>query len=190
MPAEAARHAPPPRCSGCRPVTSPGEGAAPPAGGGAPPPRLVAPRAEPTAPSLHRGRHPVTTPGNKDVAPLPSHCAAPVPSPAAACHPAAAPQLRAAEFRRPLSDNPASLPMLARRRRGWGGRCAWRSGCPPRAFRPRSRFGRAPATRCLDDAAMTAVWHWRFVPARRGSEAVEGVVVVPIRFRLGDDEPA
>ena len=42
----------------------------------------------------------------------------------------------------------------------------------------------------LDDAATTAVWHWRFVPARRDGEAVEGVVVVPIRFRLSEDEAA
>jgi len=40
----------------------------------------------------------------------------------------------------------------------------------------------------LDDAALTAVWHWRFVPARRGGEPVEASVVVPVRFRLGTDE--
>ncbi|MBL8458292.1 MAG: energy transducer TonB [Zoogloea sp.] len=36
----------------------------------------------------------------------------------------------------------------------------------------------------LDEAALTAVWHWRFSPARRGGEAVEGAVVVPVRFNL------
>lgn len=36
----------------------------------------------------------------------------------------------------------------------------------------------------LDEAALTAVWHWRFAPARRGSDAVEGSVVVPVRFNL------
>jgi len=40
----------------------------------------------------------------------------------------------------------------------------------------------------LDEAALTAVWHWRFVPARRGGEPVEASVVVPVRFRLGTDE--
>lgn len=39
----------------------------------------------------------------------------------------------------------------------------------------------------LDEAALTAVWHWRFSPARRGGEAVEGAVVVPIRFNLEGD---
>lgn len=40
----------------------------------------------------------------------------------------------------------------------------------------------------LDEAAVTAVWHWRFVPARRGGEAVEASVVVPVRFRLSADD--
>lgn len=36
----------------------------------------------------------------------------------------------------------------------------------------------------LDEAALEAVRQWRFVPAKRGAEAVEGWVVVPIFFRL------
>jgi protein TonB len=36
----------------------------------------------------------------------------------------------------------------------------------------------------LDDAARAAVARWRFVPARRGDEAVESSVVVPLVFRL------
>ena len=36
----------------------------------------------------------------------------------------------------------------------------------------------------LDEAARQAVAHWRFVPARRGDEAIEASVVVPIVFRL------
>lgn len=39
----------------------------------------------------------------------------------------------------------------------------------------------------LDEAALTAVWHWRFSPARRGGESVEGAVVVPVRFNLEGD---
>lgn len=36
----------------------------------------------------------------------------------------------------------------------------------------------------LDEAALEAVRQWRFVPAKRGAEPVEGWVVVPIFFRL------
>lgn len=36
----------------------------------------------------------------------------------------------------------------------------------------------------LDRAALSAVRHWRFSPARRGSEAIAGVVLVPIHFQI------
>jgi protein TonB len=36
----------------------------------------------------------------------------------------------------------------------------------------------------LDRAAIDAVRHWRFVPARRGNEPVEAGVLVPVDFRL------
>ncbi|MCG9093926.1 energy transducer TonB [Laribacter hongkongensis] len=36
----------------------------------------------------------------------------------------------------------------------------------------------------LDRAALSAVKRWHFVPARRGSEAVAGRVIVPIHFNL------
>jgi protein TonB len=36
----------------------------------------------------------------------------------------------------------------------------------------------------LDEAAKQAVARWRFVPARRGDEAIEASVIVPIVFRL------
>lgn len=36
----------------------------------------------------------------------------------------------------------------------------------------------------LDEAAAKAVRHWRFVPARRGQENVEGWILVPMVFRL------
>lgn len=38
----------------------------------------------------------------------------------------------------------------------------------------------------LDEAARRAVGNWRFVPARRGDEPVEGSVRVPVVFRLDD----
>jgi protein TonB len=36
----------------------------------------------------------------------------------------------------------------------------------------------------LDEAARAVVAHWRFVPARRGDEAIEATVIVPVVFRL------
>lgn len=37
----------------------------------------------------------------------------------------------------------------------------------------------------LDRAALEAVQDWRFVPARRGDQAVEAWVQIPVVFRLG-----
>ncbi|MBV8628273.1 MAG: energy transducer TonB [Paraburkholderia sp.] len=37
----------------------------------------------------------------------------------------------------------------------------------------------------LDDAASEAIANWSFVPARRGEQAVDGWVQVPIEFKLG-----
>ena len=37
---------------------------------------------------------------------------------------------------------------------------------------------------CLDNAAQDAVWRWKFVPARRGDEAISAWVLVPITFNL------
>lgn len=36
----------------------------------------------------------------------------------------------------------------------------------------------------LDEVARQAVERWRFVPARHGDEAIEGMVIVPVEFRL------
>jgi len=38
----------------------------------------------------------------------------------------------------------------------------------------------------LDAAAVQTVRQWRFVPARRGAQAIDASVLVPIRFRLQD----
>lgn len=36
----------------------------------------------------------------------------------------------------------------------------------------------------LDDAAFAAVQNWRFVPAKRGDQSIEGWVIVPVSFKL------
>ena len=38
----------------------------------------------------------------------------------------------------------------------------------------------------LDEAARQAVAQWRFVPAKRGDEAVEATIIIPLVFRLED----
>lgn len=36
----------------------------------------------------------------------------------------------------------------------------------------------------LDEAALEAVRHWRFVPAKRGAQPIAASVIVPIVFEL------
>ena len=51
--------------------------------------------------------------------------------------------------------------------------------------RPKSvRLEKTSGVRILDDAALEAVHHWSFVPARRGDNPVAAEVDVPVRFRL------
>lgn len=38
----------------------------------------------------------------------------------------------------------------------------------------------------LDQAAEQAIWRWKFTPAKRGNEAIDAWVVVPISFNLRD----
>jgi protein TonB len=38
----------------------------------------------------------------------------------------------------------------------------------------------------LDEAARQGVAQWRFVPAKRGDEAVEATIIIPLLFRLED----
>ena len=182
-------HAPPPALQRVSPE-SPRQVKAPPRSPAVapPPPRLVAPRAEPTAPSLAAGA-PVTTAHKVDAAPAAVALPAPVTAPAAS-HPAAAPSYAPPSFGARYLDNPKpAYPMLARRR-GLEGTVRLEVRVSAEGIPTAVKVRESAGHEALDDAAMTAVWHWRFVPARRGSEAVEGVVVVPIRFRLGDDEPA
>lgn len=155
-----------------------------------PPPRLVVPRAEPVGPSLAAGAGaPATTAHKADAAPAAVALPAPVPAPAAS-HPAAAPGYAPPSFGARYLDNPKpAYPMLARRR-GLEGTVRLEVRVSAEGIPTAVKVRESAGHEALDDAAMTAVWHWRFVPARRGSEAVDGVVVVPIRFRLGDDESA
>ena len=110
----------------------------------------------------------------------PAPVAAPSPGPASAPAPYAPPSFGARYL-----DNPKpAYPMVARRR-GLEGTVRLEVRVSAEGIPTSVKVRDSAGHEALDEAATTAVWHWRFVPARRGGEAVEGVVVVPIRFRLG-----
>lgn len=94
--------------------------------------------------------------------------------------------LTAPLYRAAYLDNPRPAYPLAARRRGLEGTVhidvlVSRDGVA-REIRVKTTSG----TNDLDESALAAVRRWRFVPARRGAEAVEGWITVPIRFQLED----
>jgi protein TonB len=83
-----------------------------------------------------------------------------------------------------LRNPPPTYPDVAQQR-GWQGTVRLRvhvlaSGRP-------DHVGLASSSghESLDDAALEAVSSWRFAPARRGDQAIDGWVQVPIEFKLG-----
>jgi len=86
----------------------------------------------------------------------------------------------AAYLRNPAPDYPAFA-----QDQGWEGRVVLRvhvlANGSPDSVEVRTSSGR----RMLDNAAVAAVKRWTFVPAKRGDEAVDGWVNVPIDFKLG-----
>jgi periplasmic protein TonB len=80
--------------------------------------------------------------------------------------------------------NPAPQYPLAARRTGQQGTATVRVLVTPEGLPARVDLEKSSGSTHLDDAAVEAVKGWRFSPARRGNEAVEGWVLVPIVFRL------
>ncbi|QTO21952.1 energy transducer TonB [Burkholderia seminalis] len=163
------------------------------------PPPIVSPKPlkqapTPPKPQIPRAAvpHPAAAPAPsavpqvaREAAPAPAPAAPAVATPAPAPSPAApvretAPIGDAAYLRNPAPDYPAFA-----QDQGWEGRVVLRvhvlaSGTPD-SVEVRTSSGR----RVLDNAAVAAVKRWTFVPAKRGDEAVDGWVNVPIDFKLG-----
>jgi protein TonB len=116
-------------------------------------------------------------------APVTKEIPAPAPLPVAATVPLAA-AVSEPRFDAAYLDNPAPVyPALARRMREEGRmvlRVFVESNGRPSQIQIRTPSG----SQRLDQAAQDAVWRWKFIPARRGTEAVGAWVLVPIVFNL------
>ncbi len=158
-----------------------------------PPPRPAAPRSAPPPPIA--APSPIPAPPAATEVPVavqaasaaPAATAAPPPGPAAAdsrpAAPAAAPATPPAFGAAYLRNPPPRYPPEARRS-GAEGTVVLRVWVGGDGNPTRVEVDRTSGHRALDDAALSAVKNWRFVPAQRGGEAVEGVVTVPLVFRL------
>lgn len=105
----------------------------------------------------------------------------PVAAPAAPATPAVVTQARYdANY---LQNPPPAYPPLSRRM-GEEGKVLLRVYVEPDGRPSQVEVKNSSNSSRLDQAALDAVWRWRFVPAKRGEEAVGAWVLVPIVFNL------
>lgn len=139
--------------------------------------RAAAPPAPDSAPGL-------PSPDPKS-APMPD--AQLIPKPAAGASASTRPSMSAPRFDAAYLNNPAPAYPSLSRRLGEEGRAVLRVFVAPDG-RPREvHLQTSSGYARLDHAAQQAVAQWRFVPARRGQEAVGAWVLVPVSFNLADD---
>jgi len=122
---------------------------------------------------------------------VPEQKPAPPPEPPRAQAPVAAPAppAPATPLTPPRSDaaylnNPRPAYPLAARRRGDQGTVLLRVLVTSDGLAASVTLEKTSGHSSLDDAALTAVKTWRFVPARQGGQAVEAPYVVPIVFKV------
>jgi protein TonB len=108
----------------------------------------------------------------------------PPPAPVAEAAPPALPVVTAARFDADYLANPKPVYPVASRRLGEEGRVLLRVKVSPGGTPVVVEIKQSCGFARLDGAARAAVEHWRFVPARRGDEAIESWVSVPIVFSL------
>lgn len=103
--------------------------------------------------------------------------------------PVEAPKTAPAPVTPPRSDasylnNPRPVYPLAARRRGDQGTVLVRVVVTADGLAASVGLDKSSGHPSLDEAALTAVKSWRFVPARQGGQPIESPYVVPVVFRL------
>lgn len=110
--------------------------------------------------------------------------APPSPPAPAPVQPAAEPALEPPRYNAAYLSNPPPVYPLAARRRGVEGAVLVRAEISAAGECLRAELKKTSGHEMLDQAALEAVKKWRFVPAKRGSQAVVAWVEVPITFKL------
>ena len=133
-----------------------------------------APTPEPPAPPTPVAR------ANDAGAALPEPSRQPPPNVEAAPQTVTAPSFGAAYLHNPAPPYPA----LAQQR-GWQGTVLLKVHVLASGRADHVSVASSSGHDSLDDAASEAIANWSFVPARRGEQAIDGWVQVPIEFKLG-----
>jgi len=113
----------------------------------------------------------------------------PAPVTPAITAPATEPSSTAPIFSAAYLQNPQPSYPLSARRRGIEGKVLLRAEVSPDGVSNRIEVKKSSGWEMLDQAALQAVQNWRFVPARKGTQAVTAWVEIPISFRLENDHP-
>ncbi len=143
-------------------------------------PRLK-PAARPTAPTVEQTSTPVaeTSPPSAE-----SETKAAAAAPVTSTKPADTQTYQSPSFNAAYLNNPApSYPSLSRRL-GEEGRVLLRVQVMEDGTAGSVELQAGSGSSRLDQAALEAVKKWRFVPAKRGEQAVSASVVVPVRFSI------
>lgn len=101
--------------------------------------------------------------------------------------PRAVPAVTAARFDAEYLNNPPPVYPVKSQRKREQGRVLLRVQVSAQGTAERVAIHASSGHVRLDSAALEAVKRWRFVPARRGDQAVAASVVVPIVFRLDEE---
>ncbi len=126
------------------------------------------------------------TPAFTTPAPVIASPTAPAAQAAAVTNPAPAATVSAARFDAAYLDNPRPNYPARSRRLGEEGKVLLRVRVSPDGRATAVDLEKSSNFERLDEAARQAVAGWRFVPAKRGNEAIEAVIIVPLVFRMED----
>ena len=103
--------------------------------------------------------------------------------PAPPAPPAEAPVVQA-RFDADYLKNPAPPYPPLSRRMGEEGKVILRVSVNPQGGADQVEIRSSSGSQRLDESAVNAVKHWKFIPAKRGDSAVQSWVLVPIVFKL------
>lgn len=106
------------------------------------------------------------------------------PSPPAPVQSVAEPPLESPRYNAAYLSNPPPAYPLSARRRGIEGTVLVRAEVAVGGECLRAELKKSSGADVLDQAALEAVKKWRFIPAKRGNQAVIAWVEVPITFKL------
>lgn len=143
-----------------------------------PQPAKLPPSATPKKPTP-----PIEAAASTVAAPATPLAAAPEVTPAAAAAPAEAP-IAQARFDADYLNNPAPRYPPLSRRMGEEGQVILRVSVNPQGSAEHIEIRTSSGSTRLDDAAVNTVKRWKFIPAKRGDNAIQSWVLVPIIFKL------